>query len=229
VVGVTRFCNYPPEAKKKTIVGDANISVEKVIALKPDLVLAHETLNDTAVRALEARRVRVVTVNSKTIDQVIRDMLLVGRITNKEREASKVAKRISSARSLVRQKVSGISKKPKVLVAIQANPLWVAGPSTFVNEMIVDAGGVNIASNAKPGFTQFSAEIAVAKKPDVIIATTKGDKQVFTRGVWKRTPAVHNGCVYEVNADLIVRPGPRLADGIMLIARLLHPDVFKKR
>lgn len=229
VVGVTRFCNYPADAKKKPTVGDVNISVEKVISLKPDLVIGHGTLNDSTVRALESHKVRIVTLDPKTIDQAMRDILMVGRITNKEQQASKIVEQISSTRSLIKKKLGGIRNKPKVLVAVQANPLWVAGPGTFVDEMITIAGGTNIASSGKPGFNPFSSEAAVAKNPDVIIVMTKGDKEVFSKGIWKRTAAVRHAQVHEVNPDLLVRPGPRLSDGMLMIARLLHPNVFNKR
>ncbi|MGB9586540.1 MAG: ABC transporter substrate-binding protein [Armatimonadota bacterium] len=229
VVGVTRFCNYPADAKKKPKVGDVNISVEKVISLKPDLVMAHGTLNDSTVRALESHKVRIVTLDPNTIDQVMRDILMVGRITNKERQASKIVEQISSTRSLIKRKLRGIKNKPKVLVAVQANPLWVAGTGTFVDEIITIAGGTNIASSGKPGFNPFFSEVAVAKNPDVIIVMTKGDKEVFSKGIWKRTAAVRHAQVHEVNPDLLVRPGPRLTDGMQMIARLLHPNVFNKR
>lgn len=228
VVGVTRFCNYPAEAKKKVVVGDANISIEKVISLKPDLVIGHGTLNDNIVRELESRRLRIITLDPKTIDQVIKDIILVGRITNRELQASKIVGRITSTRTLITRKLRDIRNKPKVLVAVQANPLWVAGPGTFVDEMITIAGGINIASHGKPGFNPFPPETAVAKNPDIIVVMTKGDREVFSKGIWKRAAAVRHAKVYEVNPDLLVRPGPRLTDGMLMIARLLHPNVFNK-
>lgn len=229
IVGVTKYCNYPAAAAKKPKVGDRTTSVEKIISLKPDLVLAHGMLNAQAIHSIEDHGFRVVAIDPKTIDQVLRDILLVGRITNREKEAARVAKRISSAKALVARRTSKLKMKPKVLMAVQADPLWAAGPKTFVDEMIRIAGAVNVAADAKPGFNQFSAEAASWRNPDVIIGTTKGDKQVFTRGLWKDTKAARAGRVYEADPDLLVRPGPRLADGILLIARLAHPDVFKNR
>jgi len=228
IVGVTRYCDYPAAAKKKPKVGDRTISAEKIISLKPDLVLAHGTLNDDAIRAIESHGLKVIAIDPKTIGQVVKDILLVAKITNREKEAARVVGRISSAKALVKRKTARLRTKPKVLVAVQASPLWVAGPQTFVDEMIALAGGINLASDAKPGFNQFSAETAVWRNPDVMIGTAKGDKQVFTKGLWKDTRAARRGRVYEANADLLVRPGPRLADGILTIARLVHPNVFGK-
>ena len=228
IVGVSSYCDYPAAAKKKTKVGDRNTSTEKVISLKPDLVLAHGTLNDQAVSALEGYGVKVFAIDPITIGQVVKDILLVGRITNREKEASRVTGSISAAKALVKRKTASIKNKPKVLIAIQADPLWAAGPKTFVDEMIALAGGVNLASDAKPGFNQFSTEAAIWRNPDIIIGTTKGDKQVFSKGLWKDTKVARTGRIYEANPDLMVRPGPRLADGILAIARWIQPNVFSK-
>ena len=229
IVGVTRYCNYPKAAAKKTQVGDQTTSIEKVISLKPDLVLAHGMVNDQAIESLEAHGIRVMAIDPKTLDQVAADILLVGKATNREAQAKKAAGRITSAKTLLKQKTKGIKARPKVLVAVQADPLWAAGPKTFVDEMIALAGGVNVASDAKPGFNQFSAEAAVWRNPDVIVGTYKGDRQVFTRGLWKDSKAAKAGRVYEADPDLLVRAGPRLADGLMALARLIQPNVFKDR
>lgn len=222
VVGVTKYCNYPPAARKKPKVGDRITSVEKVIALKPDLVLAHGFLNDEAIRSIERHNIKVFALDPKTIGEVVRDIRLVGIITNREREAEKVINKISSAKRLVARQTANIKSKPRVLVAVQADPLWVAGPKTFVDEMIAIAGGVNIAHDAKPGFNQFSIEVAVSRDPEIIIGTTKGDKEIFSRGVWKTTSAVRKQRVHEIDPDLLFRPGPRLAQGILAIAKIIH-------
>ena len=227
IVGVTKYCDYPKAAMKKAKVGDQTTSIEKVISLKPDLVLAHGTVNDQAIRSIEAHGMRVLAIDPKTLDQVASDILLVGKVTNREAQAKQAAGRISSAKCLLKQKTKGIKARPKVLVAVQADPLWAAGPKTFVDEMIAMAGGVNVASDAKPGFNQFSAEAAVWRNPDVIVGTYKGDRQVFTRGLWKDTKAARSGRVYEADPDLLVRAGPRLADGLLALARLIQPNVFK--
>ncbi len=229
IAGVTRYCNYPAQAQKKPKIGDRTVSIEKVISLKPDLVVAHSFLNDDGIKSIEAHGFTVVTFNPKTVGQAAADIVTIGRITNQEAQAKKVAGRISSAQALLRKKLAGVKGKPKMIVSVQADPLWAAGPKTFIDEIIRSAGAQNLASDAKPGFNQFSAEAAVWRNPDVIIGTYKGDKKVFTRGLWKDTKAARTGRVYEVNPDLLVRPGPRLADGLLLIARLAHPEIFKGR
>lgn len=221
IVGVSRYCNYPAAARKKTQVGDRITSVERVISLKPDLVLAHGNVNRQAIQGLENHGLRVVAIDPLTIDEVVRDILLVGRITNREKEASRVSQRITAAKAKAREKSSG-KTKPKVLLAVQADPLWAAGPKTLADEMIRLAGGENVAQDARPGFNQFSAEAAVWRNPDVIIGTDRGDRQIFTKGLWKDTKAAKTNQVFEADPDMIVRPGPRLADGITVIAEMIN-------
>lgn len=228
VVGVTKFCSYPAAAKKKTQIGDLKTSTERVISLKPDLVLAHGFLNDDAVRALEKHKITVAAFDPKTLDEVMRDIKTIGLITNREKQASKIVAGMSSTVSLIKKKSAGIKTKPKVLVAVQGSPLWAAGPKTFVDEMICLAGGANLASDAKPGFNQFSTEAAVWRKPDVIIYTTSSDGKVFSTGLWAGTNAVKKKRVHAIDPDLLVRPGPRLTDGLKAVARLVHSDVFGK-
>ncbi len=227
IVGVTKYCNYPAQAKMKPKVGDRTTSVETIISLKPDLILAHGFLNDSAIRSLESHGFTVLATDPKTLAQAQADILLIGRATNREAQSRKSVGRISSALALVKKRLSNVHTRPKVLVAVEADPLWAAGPKTFVDEIIRAVGATNVAGDAKPGFNQFSAEAVIVRNPDVIIGTAKGDKKVFTRGFWKDTTAAKSGRVYEADSDLFVRPGPRLADGILLFARLAHPDVFK--
>jgi iron complex transport system substrate-binding protein len=228
VVGVTKFCNYPAAAKKKTQIGDLRTSVEKVISLKADLVLAHGFLNDDAVRSLEKHKVVVAAFDPKTLDEAMRDIKTIGLMTNREKQAGQIVSKMSSTATAIRKKAAGIRSRPKVLVAVQGEPLWAAGPKTFVDEMIRISGGTNLAADAKAGYNQFSAEAAVWRKPDVIVYTTASDSKVFSKGLWSGTNAVKRKRVYSVNPDLLVRPGPRLADGLKAIARLIHPDVFGK-
>ena len=109
------------------------------------------------------------------------------------------------------------------MVVIQAQPLWVAGPRTFVDEMIRAAHAKNIAWDARAGFGQFSTEVAVSRDPDVIVVRKGGAKEILDSPLWKRTSAVRNRGVHEMDMDLLVRPGPRLAQGIRDLARIVHP------
>ncbi|HEY3297436.1 MAG TPA: ABC transporter substrate-binding protein [Armatimonadota bacterium] len=227
IAGVGSWDDYPPQVKKKPRVGDHAMSVERIIALRPDLVVAHATLNDSIIPSLEKYGIRVVAIDPETIQQVEQDILLLGKITNREKQSMVVSGKIASARQMVTKKISRIKSRPRVLFAVQSEPLWAAGPHTFIDEMIRMAGGVNVASSARSGFSPFSTEAAVYRHPEIIIGTDKGSRKIFTRGFWKNTPAAKSGRVYEASPDPLVRAGPRLAEGMMSLAKLVHPEAFR--
>ncbi len=220
IVGVTKRCDYPSQASKKPKVGDFRTSIEAVVALKPDLVIGHAFLNRQSVTALEKLGLNVITFDPKTIKEVQNDILILGKITGTESEAELISKKISAAIKKSLKTTAKLKKPPKILVIIQAQPLWVAGPKTFVDEMIKAAHCKNIAYDAKPGFNLFSTEIAVSRAPDAIIIRQGGLEEIESNPLLKRTPAVKNKRVYELNMDLFVRPGPRLADGVAELARI---------
>ncbi len=222
VVGVTKYCNYPATAAEKPKIGDMTINAEAVVALKPDLVVAHAFVNDTAIAQLEKLGLTVFTIDPKTLDQTERDIRTLGKITDRAAAASSIV-------SKMQKKISGVKfkcakkKSKKVLVVIQSNPLWAAGPKTFVDEMINIAHSNNVAKDAKPGFVTFSKELAISRNPDVIIVGLKQDIHFFlTDPTWKMTSAAKNKRVYMIDNDLLVRPGPRLADGLEKLAKVLY-------
>lgn len=224
IVGVTKYCNYPPEARKKPKVGDMSTSAEAVIALRPDLVVGHAFVNDKVISQLEGLRQTVFAIDPKTISEVERDILTIGKITARPKTADTIVKKMRGEIEAVRTNRKG--KTPRsVLVVIQASPLWAAGPKTFVDEMLKIVGATNVASDARPGFVPFSKELAISRNPDVIIVGSKNDVSFFvTSPAWKNTNAAVNHRVYVINYDLLVRPGPRLALGLKALAGLLNRE-----
>lgn len=214
IAGVTKYCNYPAEAQKKPKVGDMNISVEAVVALKPDLVLANSVISDAAIPKLEKLGITVFAIHPTTLSEVARDIRTVGKIVARPKTADAVAKKLEQS---VASTKSAMTKKASrsVLVVIQSNPLWTAGPKTFIDEIIKTANCKNIAHDARPGHVPFSLETAVARNPDVIIVGLISDADYFLKNpAWKNTNAVKNNRVYIINNDLLVRSGPRLAQGL---------------
>ena len=221
VVGLTRYCDYPPEAKKKPKVGDMTTSAEAVVALKPDLVLAHAFMNDAAIPRLERLGLTVFAIDPRTIDGVIRDIRTVGRITARPKTADRVASEMERKIAEVRKRCA---KRPvrNVLIVVQSSPLWSAGPKTFVNEMIGLSHAKNIAFDARPGFVTFSKELAISRSPDVIIAGVKGDADYFLKSPeWRQTNAVKHKRVFVIKSELMTRAGPRLAQGLEELATRL--------
>lgn len=222
VVGVTKYCNYPASAAKKPKIGDMTISTEAVVALKPDLVIAHAFVNDSAIAQLEKLGLTVFAIDPKTLDRTERDILTLGKITARTAAASSLMNKMKKKISVVKSRYAK-KKSKKVLVVIQSNPLWAAGPKTFVDEMIDIAHSKNVAKDAKPGFVTFSKELAISRNPDVIIVGLKQDADFFLKDpAWKMTSAAKHKRVYVIDNDLLVRPGPRLADGLEKLAKVLY-------
>lgn len=218
VVGVTRYCDYPAAAKSKPKVGDMNVSAEAVVALKPDLVLAHGCVNSSAISKLEKLGLTVFAIDPKTLKEVARDIRTVGKITARPKTADRVAASLEAAIKDVRH---ARARKParKALVVVQSNPLWAAGPKTFVDEMLAIAHATNICHDARPGFAPFSKELAISRNPDIIITGQRSDIDFFSKAPeWRNVSAVRNKRIHVIDSDLLFRAGPRLAQGLREVA-----------
>ncbi|HEY66539.1 MAG TPA: cobalamin-binding protein [Caldilineae bacterium] len=238
VVGVTKYCNYPPEAcESKEIVGGfsaKSISVEKILALEPDLVLAAGKIHQPIIEALEQLDIPVVALTASTFDDVYANIELVGRLTAHEEQAAEVIAEMKARVAAVTEAVASIPEEQRLKVFWETwdEPLMTAGPSTFIGQMIELAGGINIFADVTEDYPQISAEEVVQRNPDVILGPdSHGEKltpeQVAQRPSWSQINAVKNGRIHLVNGDIVSRPGPRLAEGLEAIARALYPDLFK--
>jgi iron complex transport system substrate-binding protein len=127
--------------------------------------------------------------------------------------------------------VSRIDRRPRVFIQIGISPIISAGSNTFVHELIVRAGGINVAAD-NSGYPHFSREQVLALAPDVLIITTMARSGAFEKAKadWNRLshmPAVRKKRIYTVNSDVFDRPSPRLLDALEILTRLLHPQLFE--
>lgn len=218
IVGVTGWCDYPEDAAKKTRIGDMNTSVEKVVSLEPDLIIAHATLNDSVIRQFEGLGKIVVALDPKTIAQVRHDIRLVGLACGRQKEAEGLCRTIQESIDKTSDAAKG-NPKLRVLIVIQPTPLWAAGPKTLVDEMLSICNVENIAHDARPGFNTFPVERALARDPQIIVVGKEDEQDLFLKSpVWKNTSAVRSRRVVIINPDLLVRPGPRIAEGLERLA-----------
>lgn len=226
VVGVTIYCRRPPEAVSKEKVGNVtHVNVEKIIRLKPDLVLATALTDTHLVRKLRRAHIRIEALpEPKSLDELNQQFIDLGRIVGKEQEARKT---VALAEEKVRAISDGVAKekKPKVFCQIGAHPLFAAVGNTLLHDFIARAKGMNIAESAKIGF--YSREEVVRQNPDVIIIVTMGMAAEKERQVWQRFKginAVKNGRVFVMDAYRTCSPTPlSFADALAEIAALLHP------
>ncbi len=236
VVGVTEYCDYPPEAQEKPKVGGFSTpNIEEVVALEPDLIIATQRHEVSIIPALEGKGLTVFALDPKTLDEVLEAITLIGEITGKEAEASQLVTEMSNRIKAVTDKTDGLSEaqRPKVFSITWHDPLKTAGGDTWQDELIVKAGGINIAHELTGGYVPISLEAVIDANPEVIIADVgmgSGEDsplhfsltETRLRGVDARI----NNQIYGIDVDLSGRPGPRIVDGLEQFAKAIHPELF---
>jgi iron complex transport system substrate-binding protein len=231
VVGVTSACDYPPEVRKLPQVGDfMKPSLERIAALKPDLIIiVSSTIPKAIADDLQGKtKTPVFVFQPKTVKDVVKGLLMLGELTNRKRQAQKLAEQLERRLNAVAKRVAN---KPKVSVVVEISPppsLMVAGPGTFIDDSIRIAGGKNAFSDAQQPFPLVSLETLVAKDPDVYIVAVKGKTssqvldEVRKRSGFSNLRCVRDGRVYGIDPDLLFRPTPRLIEGVEKLAQFLH-------
>jgi iron complex transport system substrate-binding protein len=226
MVGDTTNDDYPEAAKKLAKVGDMKIDPEKVLALKPDLVLANTANGRETIDQLKKLGLTVLVTDAKSLRDVYKSIDLIATATNHKRDAGILIAQMEKVKQDILHKVSTVPKEKRVKVWVEIDPtLFTAGGDTFLNEMVTLAGGDNVAAGMK-GWPQVSAEQVIKWNPDVIISTYGSTNQILTRKGWENVSAVKNKRVYAVDPNLVSRPGPRIIQGVEQMAKDMYPDKF---
>ncbi len=219
VVGVTSFCDYPAEAAQKEKVGDTQRpNLEKLIAAKPDLVIVSTASQlEQFVQRLDDLRIPVYVSNPRNIQGVLNSITEIGKLAGVEDRARELAESLEARIARVDERVAGRAR-PKVLFIIGTSPLFTVGGTSFVNDLIERAGGVSITADEKSEFPQFSLETAIARRPEVIFLQSGDDK---LPNQFRQTPAAQTGRVFTLDSNLLLRPGPRIVEGLEQVAEKL--------
>jgi iron complex transport system substrate-binding protein len=226
VVGVTDYCDYPPEALNKTKVGGyANPDIEKIVALNPDLVLVAYGTPMDVINSLVGLGLTVFGIKTTDLDDLLNDIRRVGEITDKEVEAQALTSAMASRIQAVTNQTEELEQRPRVFYIVWHDPLWTAGSGTFINELIEKAGGVNIFGNVT-GYPMVSIEDVLARDPEIIIASEWSYDWAMNATELASTNASQTGRIYTLDDDLVQRPGPRLVKGLEWFAYLIHPEIF---
>ncbi|GAJ41005.1 ABC transporter substrate-binding protein [Saccharococcus caldoxylosilyticus] len=233
IVGVSDFDNYPEDVKKKEKIGGMDFNIEKIISLKPDLVLAHASgahNSKDGLKQLKDAGITVLVVNdAKSFADVYHSIELIGKATGTAGKAQEIINNMKTKLEEIKEKAKQIKPEEQMKVWVEVSPppqIYTAGKGTFIDEMIQAISAKNVAGGLE-GWPMVTEEKAVAYKPDVIVTTYGGAKQVLERAAWKDVPAVKNKRVYDVNTDLVSRPGPRLVEGVEELAKVIYPEIFK--
>lgn len=231
LVGRTDFCDYPPAARSKPSVGGTvSPSLEVLVSLKPDLVVATSAGNsDETRRQLERLRVPLYLVDPHGLWDVFRTMMRLGALTEREGRAAEVVAGLERRVRAVAVRVAALPR-PRVLYVVWPEPLIVPGRGAAVTELIELAGGESVSADGPEGYPRYSVEAAVARGPEVIILARHGAGTApYAREKWERfadLPAIRAGRLHAVDGDLFHRFGPRVVDALEILARLLHPEAF---
>ena len=233
VVGVSSYCEFPPEALKKEKVGGyINPSLEKIVASKPDLVIGiAEGDLKTFMDRLISLKIPVYITNPRNVSEVLASIQNIGKVTFFSQAAEKITRAMKERIQAVQVKVQG-RPHPRVMPVLNFDPLMSAGKGTFVDDLIRLAGGRNVAEKVRGKYPRLSVEEVFAQDPEVIILGSMKSQDAMDEGrqwwkQWKTISAVRQGRIYVLDADLIYRPSPRIVDGLEEMARAIHPEAFK--
>jgi iron complex transport system substrate-binding protein len=227
LVGVTTFCDYPAEAKSIRKVGDTiNPNMESVIALKPQIVFVSTASQMEAfTKTLEGNGIAVFVTDPNSLDAIYRNLEQFGEIFGTQDRAAQLTAEMKARLNAIREKVGG-EAPVRVFVQISKDPLFAAGRESFITEMIEYSGAISVTRDISAAYMRLSDETALAMNPEAIIIPA-GAGNEDPHGVFRESAAVKNGKVFRVKADLLMRPSPRIIEGLEEAARDLHPNSFK--
>jgi iron complex transport system substrate-binding protein len=233
VIGVTSYCDYPEGALTKERIGDTlTPNLERIIALKPDLVIVTTASQlEALTRQMESLSIPVYVTNPRTVRGIVEMIRRLGEVTGRVARASELATEMEERIERIESRV-GRLPRVSVLYLLQLDPLITAGKETFLNDLINLAGGQSISGVEKLDYPQFSRETVLARRPEVMLLSSRHGAapdgamvdERRLRQLFAATPAVRSNRLVTINSDWIDRPGPRIIDGLEQIAQALHPE-----
>jgi iron complex transport system substrate-binding protein len=231
VVGVSGpFDDYPPEARDIEQVGGAgefgvDPNVEKVVSLEPDLFLAISGGEHWKER-LRDLDIPVFTVNATDLEDLLADIVTVGRLTGAEEEAEQLVAAMEEEAGGIQEQLAGEPAVSCFFEVFYGPPLTTVGPHTFLFDLLERAGCDPVSAGARTDYPQWSVDRLVSETPDVYLVSSESGVSpaaVADRPGFAGIEAVAAGKVVLVDSDLVSRPGPRVVQGLRLLAEALHP------
>jgi iron complex transport system substrate-binding protein len=238
IVGVTRFCDFPPEARSLPKIGglvDPNIEI--IQSLRPDLVIAFRGNPVRLLDRLSELRLPVFALDAGGgLDALTELIERIGFVTRREAEARALSERLRARERAVASALGDVAKKPRVFVFLYGQGLWTCGGQSYLNNVIARAGAVNIAAAVPKKWALYSRERIVGDDPDAVFILAKSQADFAAARAWLSgegrlgsLAAVAAGRVYFLDEDAASRFGPRLLDVLDAMARALHPGRFGGR
>lgn len=237
MVGVSDYDNYPAETAEKEKIGGMEFNVEKIISLSPDLVLAHASSAHNSEAGLQQLRdagIAVLVVNdAKSFEEVYQSIEMIGTASGEKAEAKNMIENMKTKIEEIKEKAKAIKDEDRKKVFVEVSPapdIYAVGANTFMDEMLKMVHADNVIS--EEGWPKMDPEAVIERNPDVII-TTHGYYtedpvgNVLARDGWQEINAVKNKQVVDVDSDTVTRSGPRLIEGVELLAKAIYPETFK--
>ncbi len=231
--GVTRYSDFPAAATKLPKIGSyVRLDLERIVALNPDLCIAIKDGNPReTIDRLDSLKIPVYVVNPRNLKTVLETIIEIGNILNAGEKAENLLTNLRDRIQRVQSLITQDTYRPGVFFQIGISPIVSVGSDTFLHELIVLAGGKNLADGKTP-YPRFSTEQVLALAPEIFIVTSMARQAVFeqVKAEWRRwpsMPAVRNERIFLVDSNLFDRPSPRLVDGLELLIKLIHPELLK--
>lgn len=237
IVGVTDRCDYPAQAKNIECVGGfGKPNIEKLLALHPDLVIATDFENNDVAKLLSNSGIEILDLRIRNFGELFEALREIGQATETLQRAEKIVDAMQDELKEIAEKFKQIqpSQRPKVFVEIWYDPITTAGQASFINEVITRAGGINVAGNIKQAYPRVNPEKVIEWNPDVIVLCYMGQggcsrAQLAGRIGWADISAVRRGRIIEdISSDIILRPGPRLIEGIKTLSQHFYETKLEK-
>lgn len=231
VVGVTAFCDFPPQAKAKPKIGASTPNLEAILGLKPDLVVGNKDfIRPDALAKLEQLRVPVFILAPKSVEDIFLHISTVGRLVGHDKEARAVVQELRNRVHDIRHRTSS-TRPVRVFYVVNSDPLISVGSGSFIHQMLELAGGENIVGRVATPYPKVSLEDVLRRDPEVIIfpiGTSEGipeaEQQRWRK--WASISAVAQNRLRQIPGDLVNRSGPRVIEGIEGLAKIFHPALF---
>ncbi len=226
IVGVSSYCDYPPQAYNIETVGDfSHPSLECIVSLKPDIVFAAGIEQKDTIDKLKKININVKAIKPLSIIELYKFIEDVGKLTKKSCEAKQLINKMKNSVSIIQKKHREIpiTEKPTVFILLWHDPLLTAGDNSFVSDIIKHAGGINIAGDLIYSYSRYNLEVLIEKSPDYILVCSM-ENGIDDNYLNKLSNLTGSKIIDNINPDIILRPGPRIIKGIESIYKKLYEN-----
>jgi len=230
ISGVTSYSDYPEEAKMKPNVGEYQApDVEKIISLNPDLVIGTGDTQENYRLILARSGIPVITIDPKNLPEIIAAIDLISIAIGEKERGSILHEQLTSQMNAIQYQVRQAPQK-RIFLEIWDAPLLTVGGKSFINDIVFRAGGQNVAAGIHADYTPSDIEALYAYNPDIYVVVTHSNNNIrslISRPELANLAAVENNQVFQITSDVLTRPGPRSFQGLLQLAKIIHPDIMQ--